>query len=394
MLALNALLAVVPVPTFDGTARTPAKLAFVQDISVDEEDLFILRPKHERELVLRSGHVEKPKWSSDGRRLAFMTSYGISIYDEVTGHTKQVVEFQATTSAREYAWSPNGRFVVYGTETGSNRPDYKLYAYDLSTGRSRKLSHGDHLVGWDKAGKRLLVSSIYPSRQWDDFDRGDGSAPYDIVLLDATFRVIRRITKDGWYTGARWLPHSELLFEHLSTEPADGAGHPTHFFIRNLVGGKRRYLKLPWDVEGYWIAVSPDGRKLAATAIGHGSPVLYIVDLATGRSRVVMKEVYGSELAWSKNGRFLFFEKMSRDPMAMQAQTVQLFRLNVKTGLADQISHQPEMYGRFEYDDSRGTVMFEQRGTIYLADGKKGVVVLGSPSGTGTGDIAAWWPKR
>ncbi|MFI5385249.1 MAG: TolB family protein [Fimbriimonadales bacterium] len=390
LLALTAYMVCLPAQTFDGTSRTPAKLVFTQEVGSDENDVFILRPGQERERIFLGGTM--PQWSPNGRYLAILANVGVWLYDERSRRAKEIIGFKASGFPTDYGWSPDGRYILYTHATGSDRPDYRLYAYDLATGKSRQLTRGGGNWSWDKAGRRMLVTTIYTGRRWDDFERGEGSEPSDVVMLDANLHLIRRVTRDAWNEAASWLPHNEVLLEHAGSEPADGAGHPTHFYVQNLTTGKRRHLNLPWDVEGYWKAVSPDGRTLAATADGHGQ-ILYLADLATGRSKIVAKDIYPSQLAWSRDGRHLFFERTSPHPKQMYADSEQVFKLDVRTGKVEQISHQPEMYSFFGYDNSRGTVMFQDRGIIYQADGQ-GVVALGKPAGIAIGDIAAWWPRR
>jgi len=369
MLAAAALFAFPPAQTFDGTARTPAKVAFTQEVGGDEVDLFILRPRLRPVRVFRGGR--QPQWSPSGRYLAFYAKDGIWAYDERQGTSKRLVPLEETPFYRSFDWSPDSRFILYEKAT----PVYGLYAYDLAKRESR----------------RLLTTQIYTRRQWTGFERGEGAEPADIVLLDANLRLVMRVTRDTWYQQAFWLPDDKVLLQRAGDEPADGAGHPTHFFVRDLAGGKRKSLKLPWDVEGYWTAISPDGRRLAATADGHGQ-ILYLVDLSTGQSKIVDRNVYPSQLAWSRDGRFVFFEKLGSNPKDVMADTEQVFRLDTRTGKAAQITHQPDSYASFQYDNTRGTVMFEDHGTVDQIDGQ-GVVPLGECD-SGAGDFTAWWPSR
>lgn len=369
--------------TFDGTSRTPAKLAILEQIGDKVWTLSVHRPAHEP--VQFDSSSTPPKWSPDGRFLAYQASGALWLYEEPFHRHKRLVSVPRWSLID---WSPDGKFLFFLAQPRGEGTDTEAMVYEMRTGKSRPLDYGMPR-NWSADGKQAFALHIFgnPKRDEDgryEGERADGAWPTDVVILDSNLRLVRRVTDDGWYDSASWLPRGEILLEQLGTEPADGAGAPTHFSALNLWSGNRRSLDLPWDVEGYSTALSPDGRKLAAIA-DRAKQRLYIVDLESGRSKSVAQDVSGTALAWTRDGKSLFFDQRT------DTDTIQLFKLDVATGKAEQVSHQPESYSHFESDNAHGTVMFSQYRALYQADGRANPVQLVRFVGARLTAVAAWW---
>ena len=54
-------------------------------------------------------------------------------------------------------------------------------------------------------------------------------------------------------------------------------------------------------------AVSPDGTQIAYTSAADGYNRLYIMDIATGKTRLLTPELPGYRPAWSPDGRWIAF---------------------------------------------------------------------------------------
>lgn len=374
---------------FGGTSHTPAKLAILEQTQDRGWMLTIHRPS--RQPITFDSNSMPPKWSPDGRLLAFQANGDLWLFDETNDRRTRLV---AVPRWSLVDWSPDGRFLFYSDQPQGPGADSDAMAYELKTGTTRRLEFGFPL-SWSADGTRALSLHIYGNHRRDEDgryegERSDGAVPTDLVMLDRNLEFVERVTRDGWYERPQFLDRNRVLLRQLGPEPSDGAGAPTHFFVLDLSTGKRRALDLPWDVEGYSTAVSPDGRKLAATA-DTSNPTLYLVDLATGATKPVAAEVYGSELAWTRDGKYVFFERLSSEPKNYRADTEQVFKLDLATGKAEQVSHQPRSYSRFVYDNAHGTVMFFDRGALYQVDDRAIPLRLLHGADTFLEAIAAWW---
>ncbi|MCO5297738.1 MAG: hypothetical protein M9921_12855 [Fimbriimonadaceae bacterium] len=374
---------------FGVTPHTPAKLAILEQTGDRRWMLTIHRPSHQP-VTFASGSTP-PKWSPDGKFLAYQASGDLWLFDETLDRPRRLV---AVPDWSAIDWSPDGRFLFYSAQPRGPGTDSEAMAYELKTGGTRRLDYGPPLC-WSADGERALSLHIYGNHHRDrdgryEGERADGAVPTDVVMLDRNLKFVRRVTSDGWYGPPEFLDENRVLLRQLGTEPSDGAGAPTHFFVLDLSTGKRRALELPWDVEGYWTAVSPNGRTLAATA-DTSNPTLYLVDLETGASKAVAKDVYCSDLAWTRDGKYVFFEKLSSEPKNYRADTEQVFKLDVATGKAEQVSHQPRSYSYFAYDNAHGTVIYHEHAFLYQTDERAKPVLLLHGVGTYVEAIAAWW---
>jgi Tol biopolymer transport system component len=193
-----------------------------------------------------------PEWSRDGKLLAFVSNRSpggqdlpaISIRSLETG--KQEELYPRMTSISRLRWSPDGRSILASGQDERGRGG--LYRIDAQTGDvSQVVQSGGRRIAWECA----------------------------------------------------WSPDGRTIYYEL------GQG------IKALDLGTGQEREIRSDARHF--APSPDGRFLA---VGREDPptksgVLEIVALDTGRSRELLRvpdpSVFYKVLAWSVNGRFLFF---------------------------------------------------------------------------------------
>jgi dipeptidyl aminopeptidase/acylaminoacyl peptidase len=245
-----------------------------------------------------------PRWSPDGRRLAFAATDPDGSQPRicvlpVTGGGERLVVCALAAAPSELEWSPDGRtlaFVARDPDPGQYGPDGKQRDQDMPPRRISRLLYRFNGTGWtaDRPSRVFVVAA-------------DGSAP-PAAVTPGPFEA----------DGLAWSPDSQTiafasgrhedwdldLAVDLWTVPADGSAAP-----RPVTGGGRGWSAPAW---------SPDGTALAAYL--NPTPLesprhrqVAVIDLATGREQVLTatldrnSQPFGTSIppAWV-GGRLLF----------------------------------------------------------------------------------------
>src|SRR5262249_40202390 len=118
---------------------------------------------------------ESPRWSQDGRLLAYVwkpktsASYEIHVMDFASGWVRPITkDTPKEFSNHDPVWSPDGRSLAFT----SNRADQELdvlYVADVRTGEIRKVSpekgeQNYHAADWSPDSRRLLITSTALNR--------------------------------------------------------------------------------------------------------------------------------------------------------------------------------------------------------------------------------------
>ena len=224
----------------------------------------------------------------------------------------------------------DGRFIIYSRDTGGNEAA-RIYRLDLASRASTLLSDPEtrSQASWNEAGTRLLIASV-PLDRTAQGGRRD-QIGVTLTLLDPLKpddrRIIAELEGPGWFDFTfspddKWL----VMIRYISrTETevwrmevasgkrerllpsADATARATYFGLEFSPDGSRLYLTttarsefqqlaeyrfdtrtlryfssdVPWDVEG--IALSHDGRRLAAVFNVDGRDELRLFDPVSGR---------------------------------------------------------------------------------------------------------------
>ncbi|MGE0439283.1 MAG: prolyl oligopeptidase family serine peptidase [Gemmatimonadales bacterium] len=243
-----------------------------------------------------------PKFSPDGRYLAFLSSRGddekgaqLWLLDRAGGEGERVTDVKAGID--DYVWSPDGKRLVFviqdpdpdSTKAGDrktpkpieiDRWDFKrdyvgyldrrrnhLYLFDLATRKLAQLTDGDQddaRPNWSPDGKSL----VFTSKRAPDTERSDN---WDLYLIDAQ-------------AGAAPRPLTTSVFN----DGEAGFGRPSF---------------------------SPDGRSVAFLRGGdpkywaYANPQVAVVPVAGGEPRVLTESLDRNtgEPIWSADGKYLYF---------------------------------------------------------------------------------------
>jgi dipeptidyl aminopeptidase/acylaminoacyl peptidase len=168
-----------------------------------------------------------PKWSPDGRQLAFVSARGgssqIYLIDMQGGEAMQLTQSKA--DIRSYEWSPDGKSIVYVCQD------------ELS----------------DSLKKRR-------DAKFDELVVGESNRPSTLYRIDVATRAARPILRRNWrISEMKWLPAGDAML--LLTAPLPEEEMPQRKLVRfNLTDSSVKELAAPQHVFFGGFQLSPDGK--------------------------------------------------------------------------------------------------------------------------------------
>ena len=222
-----------------------SEVAFAWDRSGDLEiHTTPLRGDRVIQLTDAAGRSVAPRWSPDGRWVAFLRDEGdgataLWLVDRDGEHERRLTD----TAGRyaDHAWSPDGKRIAFA-DIGSRA----VHAVDVATGRTAKIADGAE-PRWSPDGAWLLISRL-------DGDAGE------LVLLGARGDQVRvldtRQGQRGTSAGGRWSPDGTMIAFTLMI-----AGRREVAFAQIREGSVARVERLgATPFEGSEPVWRPDGR--------------------------------------------------------------------------------------------------------------------------------------
>lgn len=258
----------------------------------------------------RDGGATKELWvvDSDGEHLRRLTSLNTLVHSPAWHPTGTRVVFVAVTpegqwELREQAldrfesrrlepgvagmlltpsWDPNGRTIVFAHDEGHRSrilrfdPSRACCVTEISTNRWADLS--PHV---SPDGRRLTFMSNRVGRPLIFVRSLDGGSP----------SIVSPIM--GYYTSPEWSPDGRRIVFHGGEEGTE----PYQVLVVEVED--RSVRQVTWEGTAEDPSWAPDGRHVVFTGVRDGRRGLWVLDTATGRTRVLVEADRAESPAWS-----------------------------------------------------------------------------------------------
>jgi dipeptidyl aminopeptidase/acylaminoacyl peptidase len=298
-----------------------------------------------------------PRWSPDGRWIAFVGRVGDSSGVAVARADGSAARFLASVTGTNHvlpstgerlAWSPDGTRLAFvsstpGPEADANgdpmvitRYAYKptasegltrfndnrrlhIFVVDVESRRVTQLTSGDyyeHSIQWSPSGAEILFVSNHGA----DPDRVFN---YDVFAVDVASRAVRQLTQTPsaeyqpvWSPDGRRIAYLGTKRSRTSSETTM---EDTHVWLMNADGSDRRELGALVDNRQRAPRWARDGRSVYSVVQERGRATLYRLPVDGGRPHAVVGGA-GSVGAWSltPDGGVVYAVASPTEPAALR----------------------------------------------------------------------------
>lgn len=319
-----------------------------------------LAAKTESRLGTDATGASSPRWSPDGRAIAFFGRVGDSSGVAIANADGSDIRFIASVKGTNHvlpsvgerlSWSPDGRRLAFisstpGPEVDANgdpmiitRYSYKptasegltrfndnrrlhIFVADVATRHVSQLTSGnyyEHSIEWSPSGAEIMFVSNHGA----DPDRVFN---YDVFAINVMSGAQRQITKTAspeyqpvWSPDGRRIAY---LGTKRSLTSSETTMEDTHVWVMNADGSNRREVGISVDNRQRAPRWSRDGTSLYTVVQVHGDSKLYRIPVDGGSPRVVVGDE-GQIGSWSlmSDGGLIYAFASPTEPATLREMT-------------------------------------------------------------------------
>lgn len=268
-----------------------------------------------------------PKWSPDGKTLAFMRENGgnshIELINPAAGGQKALTKDGITApnysalpynrmQTSDFSWSPDSRKIAYvSDQSGVNN----LWTINSDGSNEVQLTDGNgdlfyYCPLWSADGRRLAFTS--------QTNNTTGKPTFGVSVVDSETKKIDPISSGntfirlvGWSQSGK-----ELILASVEGAAMSGQPRTVSLLMLPLESRKMREIVKLEETYLYNIHLSPDKKTVAFVAHRDGRDNVWTMSAAGGEARQVTgnndPRFYFSSLAWAPDGSSIYFGKQSR----------------------------------------------------------------------------------
>ena len=292
-----------------------------------------------------------PRWSPDGKKIAFTTDGQIWVMDQDGDNKEQVTKI--STSARGPVWSPDGKWIAFTSDVypDCNNDDcnkkrdeqaenskvkahivtrllYKhwdewrdakrthVFVVSSKGGTARQITTGD----WDSppyAASTGVDYAFSPDSTEIAFLRTPDkveaiSTNSDIYTMNIASGATKNITEQNrGYDAAPIYTRDGKQIIYRSQATAGFEADRWRLMAYNRATGASVELTKGFDLQVEGVALSPDGNSIYLTANDRGKEPIYTIPIGGGVPRKLLNNVFATSLQISSDGRRLVFPSSS-----------------------------------------------------------------------------------
>jgi len=338
-----------------------------------------------RQLTSEKQSSSSPRWSPDGKRLAFVSArdgvpqiWTVDMAEAATGSPKKITSL--STGADGPVWSPDGRSIAFTSEIYPEcaNDDCNRQREQKATESKVKAKLTDRLLyrhwsAW-KDGKRTHVFVVgAEGGEARDMTPGDFDAPPfslggppdyafspdgkelvfarntdkveaistngDIFILPVQGGEPRRITGDNPANdlSPQYSPDGRYIAYRAQSKPGFESDR-WRLMLYDRKTGQSHSISESLDASVESFAFSPDNQKLFLTALDRGRQAIYTLAITGGAARKLIGDGSNDDVQVSSDGKIIVFTRNSL------TRPIEIFRANADGSGATQLTRTNEAF--------------------------------------------------
>lgn len=289
--------------------------------STDLVHVFIANLDGSQETQLTGQYKQNyaPRWSPDGKNIAFVAYYGEGVRTGVMTVSPSGGDAKFLARGMSPAWSPDGKKIAYSSERRSiDRPTNKatISIIPAEGGEVTEVMNYDgylNYLDWSPDGRHIAFSYSY-----DRVNDGPNHIPdlpgssRDIYIVPVTGGEPKRLThidkKRLNFVSPRWSPDGNkiafLWMDFSGAEETGAPSKPSCIYTIDVEGGEPKFVTD--EDPRWWFCWTPDGKSIIFLKSGESE--LYKVSVEGGKAEKLNIKGGGPDLSPDGN-KIVFYRR-------------------------------------------------------------------------------------